>query len=249
MADAALARNRAFYDPLWRAALLVPPERFATWALLAPLLAAGGRRLEVGPGLRPRLPVAGTDFLDASAPAAAALARAGGRAVQGSAACLPYPDAAFRLLVALDVIEHVEDDRAALAELARVAAPGAALLLSAPLDPGRWSRFDETVGHCRRYRAETLVAALAGLGFAVEASGTCGMRPRWPWLVALGMWFLARQPRRAMWWYNRLLLPGALRAQAPLVLRAGFVPPDPQSDEVLLLLRRTEAAGPGARGE
>ena len=249
MADAALARNRAFYDPLWRAARLVPPERFATWALLAPLLAAGGRRLEVGPGLRPRLPVAGTDFLDASAPAAAALARAGGRAVQGSAACLPYPDAAFRLLVALDVIEHVEDDRAALAELARVAAPGAALLLSVPLDPGRWSRFDETVGHCRRYRAETLVAALAGLGFAVEASGSCGMRPRWPWLVAVGMWFLSHQPRRAMWWYNRLLLPGALRVQPPLVLRAGFAPLDPRTDELLLLLRRMDASAPGAEGD
>ena len=246
MADVAFARNQAFYDPLWRAARLVPPERFATWPLLRPLLAAGGGRLEIGPGLRPRLPVAGTDFLDASAPAAAALARAGGRAVQGSAARLPYADAAFRLVVALDVIEHVDDDAAAFAELARVAAPGAALLLSVPLDPGRWSRFDETVGHCRRYRAETLVAALARVGFAVEASGTCGLRPRWPWLVALGMWFLARQPRRAMWWYNRLLLPGALRAQAPLVLRTGFVLPDARTDEVLLLLRRVDAAEAGA---
>ena len=31
MADAALARNRAFYDPLWRATPLVPPERFDTY--------------------------------------------------------------------------------------------------------------------------------------------------------------------------------------------------------------------------
>jgi SAM-dependent methyltransferase len=236
-ADPAFARNRRFYDPLWAAARLIPPESFNTWPLVHRLMAEGDvRRLEIGPGLRPRLPLSGSDFLDASPAATAALRAAGGRAVQGSASALPYRTGAFGLIVALDVIEHVADDAAAFAELARVAAPGAALLLSVPLDPTRWSRFDEAVGHCRRYRIETLGPALAARGWTVEASASFGLRPRWPALVALGMWVLARQPRRAMWWYNRLL-PRAVRRQPPLAPVPGLAVPERRTDEVLLLAR------------
>ena len=239
--DTALARNCRFYDPLWHAADLLPPESFNTWPLIRTLLPATGRRLEIGPGLRPRLPLAGTDFLDASQVAAGRLARAGGQAARGSAAALPFPDRAFALIVALDVIEHVADDAAAFAELARVAIPGAALLLSVPLDPGRWSRFDDTVGHVRRYRIEALDARLATQGWQVEASGTFGLRPRFPGLAALGMWFLAHRPAHAMRWYNRLL-PGILRRQAPLVLTPGLTSFDARADEVLLLARRAVTA-------
>ena len=236
--DPAFARNRRFYDPLWAAARLIPPERFNTWPLVARLLPPDdGPRLEIGPGLRPRLPLAGSDFLDASPAAAAALAAAGGRAVVGSASALPYRSGHFALIVALDVIEHVTDDTAAFAELTRVAAPGAALLLSVPLDPTRWSRFDDTVGHCRRYRIETLGPALARLGWTVEASASFGLRPRWPALVAFGMWVLAHQPRRAMWWYNRVL-PGALRRQPALTPVPGLAVPERRTDEVLLLARK-----------
>ncbi|MDE2582912.1 MAG: class I SAM-dependent methyltransferase [Rhodospirillales bacterium] len=236
-ADPAFARNRRFYDPLWAAARLVPPESFNTWPLVRDVLPPEGvPRLEIGPGLRPRLPLAGSDFLDASPAAVAVLRAAGGRAVQGSAAALPYRAGGFGLIAALDVIEHVTDDAAAFAELARVAAPGAALLLSVPLDPTRWSRFDDAVGHCRRYRIDALGAVLAQHGWEVEASAGFGLRPRWPALVALGMWVLAHQPRRAMWWYNRIL-PGTLRRQPPLAPVPGLAVPGRRTDEVLLLAR------------
>lgn len=241
--DPAFAANRRFYDPLWAAARLIPPEQFNTWPLIRRLLPPnGGARLEIGPGLRPRLPLANTDFLDASPVAAAALCAAGARAVVGSAAALPYRAGAFGLIVALDVIEHVADDVAAFAELARVAAPEAVLMLSVPLDPARWSRFDVTVGHCRRYRIETLGPALARLGWTVEASASFGLRPRWPGFVSLGMWVLAHQPARAMWWYNRLL-PGALRRQKPLAPVPGLTVPERRTDEVLLLARMRPPAG------
>lgn len=233
----ALARNCRFYDPLWAAARLIPPDAFNTWGLIQDLLPTAPRRLEIGPGLRPRLPLAGSDFLDASAVAARALARAGGQAVRGTAAALPYADRSFGLIVALDVIEHVADDAAAFAELARVAAPGAALLLSVPLDPGRWTGFDATVGHVRRYRIEALGGLLAAHGWHVEASGVFGLRPRFPGLAALGMWFLGHRPGLAMRWYNRLL-PGILRRQAEPVLTPGLAPPKARTDEVLLHARR-----------
>ncbi len=63
-----VAVNREFYDALWSDAKLQPPERFNTWPLISGLLAASPARLEIGPGLRPRLPIAGTHFLDISSP-------------------------------------------------------------------------------------------------------------------------------------------------------------------------------------
>ena len=65
--------NRRFYDALWTDARLIEPERFNTWPLVQSLLAPAQRRLEVAPGLRPRLPIEDTQFIDISAPALAKL--------------------------------------------------------------------------------------------------------------------------------------------------------------------------------
>ena len=218
-----LAANRAFYDRLWSEARLVTPERFNTWPLVTALAAAGGRRLEVAPGLRPRLPIAGTWFADISAPAIRSLRARGGLAAIGQATALPFADAAFDLLCALDIVEHVDDDTAAFGELARVAAPGAVLLLAVPLHPANWTAFDAFVGHRRRYEPAELVAQLRSHGFAIERSAVYGMQPRATWLLDVGIWFLVHRRARAMWWYNRVGMPLALRFERPLLLQDGLV--------------------------
>jgi hypothetical protein len=76
-----LDANRRFYDSLWSAARLVEPEQFNTWPLVRSLLADCGRRLEVAPGLRPRLPIEGTQFVDISAPALMKLRERGAQVV------------------------------------------------------------------------------------------------------------------------------------------------------------------------
>ena len=116
-----LVANRNFYEPLWRDARLVEPEQFNTWSLISPLVVRATRRLEVAPGLRPRLPVDGTAFVDISINALTKLAACGGRSVLASIGRLPFADGTFDLLCALDIIEHVDDDQRAMAELARVA--------------------------------------------------------------------------------------------------------------------------------
>jgi SAM-dependent methyltransferase len=63
--DADLASsNRHFYDALWNDARLIEPQRFNTWPLVQELAGRTTRRLEIAPGLRPRLPLDGTQFLD-----------------------------------------------------------------------------------------------------------------------------------------------------------------------------------------
>ena len=219
---ALLDANRAFYDSLWSDARLIGPERFPTWPLVRGL-AAGARCLEVGAGLRPRLPMPGTVFADISLPALHPLRAAGGCAVAGLVTALPFADAAFDLVCAMDIVEHVADDAAAMAELSRVAAPGAVLLLSVPLHPAAWTAFDEAVGHFRRYEPAALTALLAAHGFAVERSAASGMLPRSPRLVGVGMWFLQHQRRRAMWWFNRVFMPMGLRRARPVVLADGMI--------------------------
>ncbi len=239
--------NRRFYDALWTDVRLVEPERFNTWPLLEPLVRQSRRRLEVGAGLRPRLPLAGTYCVDISAPALARLAGRGATAVLAPVTALPFPDAAFDLVCALDIVEHVGDDEGALAELARVAAPGGALVLSAPLHPSRWTAFDDLVGHHCRYEPDELVAKLARHGLAVERSAAYGMQPRSSRLVDLGMWWIKHRREQAMWWYNHLIMPLAVRFEKPLALAPGMIATE-KVDEILLVCRR-EGSGSPRRGE
>jgi len=69
---------------------------------------------------------------------------------------LAFDDASFDLLLACDVLEHVPDDAPALAELRRVAAPGARLLITVPAYRWLWSKHDVQLHHHRRYTLRRL---------------------------------------------------------------------------------------------
>src|SRR3954447_22042017 len=90
--------------------------------------------------------------------------------VCGSALALPFKDGAFDLVSAFDVLEHCEPEADALAELARVLAPGGRLLLSVPAYEWAWSDFDEHNGHHRRYTRQRAAHAVEGAGLRVERS-------------------------------------------------------------------------------
>jgi SAM-dependent methyltransferase len=229
-----LDANRRFYDSLWSGARLVEPQRFNTWPLVASLLPKCARRLEVAPGLRPRLPIEGTQFLDISAPALAKLRGCGARVVLGEVTSLPFADDAFDLVCALDIVEHVDDDDGALSELSRVVQPGGTLLISMPLHASRWTSFDDFVGHKRRYEPRRLLAKLTQHHLTVASSAVFGMQPRSSLLVNFGMWWLIHHRERAMWWYNRVLMPLGTRFQAELHLAPGMIATD-EVDEILLV--------------
>ncbi|MGH8211745.1 MAG: class I SAM-dependent methyltransferase [Rhodanobacteraceae bacterium] len=231
--------NRRFYDGLWSGARLIEPRRFNTWPLVSELCVRAARRLEVAPGLRPRLPLQDTVFFDLSAPALRTLRSREATVTKGVIGALPFADASFDLVCAFDIVEHVADDDAAFSELSRVAAPGATLLLSVPLHPRAWNAFDDFVGHCRRYEPDALVEKLARRGFGVERSAVYGMQPKSSALLDLGMWFLKRHPQTAMAWYNRVFMPLGLHMQKPLRWSDGMF--DAQGvDEVLLVCKKQQ---------
>jgi len=78
---------------------------------------------------------------------------------------LPFPDGRFDLMLATDVIEHIDDDRRALAELHRVARPGGQLLITVPAYTWLWSQHDDSHHHKRRYTMRRLRERVLVSGF------------------------------------------------------------------------------------
>jgi len=86
-------------------------------------------------------------------PHAAILCAARGhhRVVVGSLCRLPFGDARFDLVISTDVIEHIDDDAAALIELRRVLAAGGRMVITTPAYSWAYSSHDRFLHHVRRY--------------------------------------------------------------------------------------------------
>jgi len=87
--------------------------------------------------------------------------------VGGDLAYLPFADESFSAIVGLDVLEHVEDDRRAVAELYRVSRPGGIIVLNVPAFRFLWSDKDVYMKHFRRYTMPELKTKLENAGFQI----------------------------------------------------------------------------------
>ncbi len=78
-----------------------------------------------------------------------------------------YDDPAWRfdLITALDVLEHIADDRAAVTAMAAMLRPGGVLVVTVPAFEWLWDQHDEINHHHRRYTAARLLRVLDGHGF------------------------------------------------------------------------------------
>ncbi len=88
--------------------------------------------------------------------------------LRGDAGRLPVADASFDMVVALDILEHLDDDQGAARELHRVCKPGGVLVVFVPALALLFGFQDEVALHRRRYGREQLRALIAGAGFGIE---------------------------------------------------------------------------------
>ncbi len=114
-------------------------------------------------------------------------------AVQGDALHLPFADGAFDRVIASEVLEHIPDDVAAMAELARVLRPGGTMAVTVPrMGPEviNWTLSDEyhdvPGGHVRIYRRSVLEARLSSTGLEpTGAHHAHGLHAPYWWLRCL----------------------------------------------------------------
>lgn len=114
-----------------------------------------------------------------------------GRLLRAGAGAVPVRDGGAAVVTALDVVEHLDDDVAALRELGRVAGDGL-VVVAVPAYAWAWSDHDVRLGHRRRYTRRSLVEAARAAGLDV-------LRVTYfhSWLVPLAV-LLRRTPLRRL---------------------------------------------------
>lgn len=119
--------------------------------------------------------------------------RVAGPVKRADATSLPFPPSSFDGVILGEVLEHVEDDGAALLEAARVLRPAGILAVSVPRNPAWFSPSDEWAGHFRRYTREQLVDRVESADFEIVSCKPWGFpfsalyhRTVFEWIVARG---------------------------------------------------------------
>jgi SAM-dependent methyltransferase len=77
----------------------------------------------------------------------------------------------YDLIAVLDVVEHIEDDVAALRAMGDCLAPGGKILITVPAHAWMWSAHDTVNHHHRRYSKATLTKAIAAAGLRPRKLG------------------------------------------------------------------------------
>lgn len=106
----------------------------------------------------------------------------------------------FDTILYLDVLEHIEDDRAELARTASYLRPGGRVIVLSPAHQLLFSEFDRSIGHFRRYSRESLVAItpseltltniqfLDGVGAATSWANRLFLRQALPTKRQIALW-------------------------------------------------------------
>jgi SAM-dependent methyltransferase len=88
---------------------------------------------------------------------------------QADACALPVADDSADAVMSVNLLEHVPDDRQALAEIKRILRPGAAAVLVIPAGPALYDYYDRFLHHERRYARGELAEKARGVGLGVDA--------------------------------------------------------------------------------
>ncbi|MGH9292766.1 MAG: class I SAM-dependent methyltransferase [Acidimicrobiales bacterium] len=188
-------------------------------------------------------------MLEAMAGEAGTVGTGAAIAVRGDAFALPFPDGALDRVIAAEVLEHLPDDTAAMAELARVLRPGGRLAVTVPrfwpeLVSWALSREYHTVdgGHVRIYRRSQLAVRLRTAGLEVVGSHHAhGLHSAYWWLKCLVG--VGNEQNRAVRAYHRLLVWDIVRRPVVTRLAEAVLNPLCGKSLVLYLERATERPG------
>jgi SAM-dependent methyltransferase len=192
--------NEQLYEDMWARFPFLPPDGLPWFPVLKELADKAPMRMEIGPGIFPRLPVQGTHVCDLSNVALDVLEKHGAIVHRGFLQDLKLAEASFDLVAMFEVLEHVPDDVGLLAEIARITKPGGRLVLTVPLGMKHYCSFDRYMGHVRRFEPDELRSKIENAGYVLErfevhkqsnhepaASFYVWVMKNMPWLFVWGM--------------------------------------------------------------
>lgn len=120
----------------------------------------------------------------------------------------------YSAVVALNVLEHIEDDVAALQDFARLLRPGGRIVLVVPAFTRLMSRFDREIGHFRRYRVGPLTATLRAAGLRPVRVRYFNLLGFFGWLVFVKALRGAPREGLPLKIYDKLIVPVLRRVEA-----------------------------------
>lgn len=167
--DTNTSKNKDLYADMWKAKKLKSHTFWITWSKYKDLIPKkGGRLLDIGCGMRPRIPVKGSHFFDISTSSFEVLRAHGGICQQGDVVDMPYKNETFDFVNASELLEHIKEDEKAFSEVFRILKKGGCFGFSVPMGMKYWSKFDDMVHHARRYEAQELLDKMQKAGFELR---------------------------------------------------------------------------------
>lgn len=110
-------------------------------------------------------------------------------------------------VLAVNVLEHIDDDVAALRRMASVVAPGGTIVLFVPAYPSLYGPHDRAAGHVRRYVPDTLRSAVLRAGLTVEVLHPVNFLGGVAWWVAVRIGGCSSPRSSLVGLYDRLVVP------------------------------------------
>lgn len=140
-----------------------------------------------------------------------------------------YAERGFDSIVYINVMEHIEDDRAEISTALATLKPGGHLLIFVPALMWLYSDFDKHLGHFRRYTTRGLSTLATELGFDVLSARYFDIAGILPWFVVCKL--MHKRPEgRSLSLYDKLVVP-------PMRVLEGIVSP-PIGKNVMLIARK-----------
>lgn len=107
----------------------------------------------------------------------------------------PLPDQSLDMLIMLNVLEHIEDDQAALKQVYRILKPGGVAVIEVPAAPRLYDAYDAELHHFRRYSVSELHRKLSEVGFNICRKSHLGffLFPAFATIKLMNKWLSSRK--------------------------------------------------------
>ena len=110
-------------------------------------------------------------------------------------------------IVAMNVIEHIDDDVAALRDLSHALTPGGRMVIWVPGYPALYGEFDRKVGHVRRHTPATMRATVARAGLELRLCRPVNLLGGVAWWLAVRRGGVGYPKPRLVWLYDNIAIP------------------------------------------